>query len=1028
MKAKHHLPIIFAATVVILMTLSGTASASVRWQANYPGSNIKGWYTVECGGQGLTCPCTAGNFDYPAGATNYQAGQCPTSTTNLPTPSGSRFQVVTDPVDATKVNTLQFNLREGDILPDGFSTTRNELAFTQETAGTYKTYVEGDDRYFAWSSYFPSAGFAAWSCDTSADTACLNDVGSFNPWNIFTQWHASPPGPQLILMALRRHLSSDHAYRALLAFGTSSTDYEAWNEGSSALQTNTWYDFVVHLKFSTSPSTGVLELWLGKNGETKTKQTLSCGGASASLCTLSADTKTINIQTMSLPYQYFKQGLYRTKSLNNNVNIYHKGTIVGDTYADVTSDYALFTNPTSVSSTTGGSASTTVSVSSQGGFAGSASLSGTVSPSGPTLSFSPNSVTLASGGTSTSTMTINAGAAPAGTYVATVTAASGVFSHATNVIYTVTAGTPRDPSVANLSDAFAGTTINPSLWSTSAVNESVSMSGGALQMSPNPSTGSAQGIVRSMKTYSLLNSSFMAKVPGVLSAAGSVDQQMSLYVDSSNSIRFIYQSGSLYIQKVVSGTLTTIATITYSSTNHAWWRFRHSGITVYWETSPDGTTWTTQASAAASGLFSLNSLEVHFYVESYGSGNPSPGTAQFSNLNIVPGGSSPSIANVADVFTGTSVNTKLWATSQMNGAITESGGTLNLTPNANTGSAALSVYSLKNYSLAGSSVFTKAVGVVDAGGNVDNDFSLLLDGSNYIKWLYQGGTLYAMASVGGTVSYVATLTYSPTSHLWWRIRESGGTVFWDTSADGVTWTNRASRTVASLFNVTYLRVFFYAETYGPGSATPGVAKFANFNVASAANPSTSTLIDAFTGSAIDSAQWTIALTLGTVVESGGDLSLTPNASSGTTSLSVASVADFSLTGSVSSVQSDSCVSTAGNVNNSLRIYQTGGAGQNEVNWWCETGNLYAIKKVAGVQTIIATLAYSQPTFAWWRIRESGGTVFWDTSSDGVIWTQRASQLVSGLFSIGQVRVELHATTFGSGLAAPGVAKYANFNN
>lgn len=39
------------------------------------------------------------------------------------------------------------------------------------------------------------------------------------------------------------------------------------------------------------------------------------------------------------------------------------------------------------------------------------------------------------------------------------------------------------------------------------------------------------------------------------------------------------------------------------------------------------------------------------------------------------------------------------------------------------------------------------------------------------------------------------IAYSPTAHLWLRLREDGTNVYWDTSPDGTTWTNR--RTLAT---------------------------------------------------------------------------------------------------------------------------------------------------------------------------------------------------------------------------------------
>lgn len=38
------------------------------------------------------------------------------------------------------------------------------------------------------------------------------------------------------------------------------------------------------------------------------------------------------------------------------------------------------------------------------------------------------------------------------------------------------------------------------------------------------------------------------------------------------------------------------------------------------------------------------------------------------------------------------------------------------------------------------------------------------------------------------------LTYSPTDHAWLRFREAAGSVYWDTSPDGSTWTNRRTAT------------------------------------------------------------------------------------------------------------------------------------------------------------------------------------------------------------------------------------------
>jgi len=57
------------------------------------------------------------------------------------------------------------------------------------------------------------------------------------------------------------------------------------------------------------------------------------------------------------------------------------------------------------------------------------------------------------------------------------------------------------------------------------------------------------------------------------------------------------------------------------------------------------------------------------------------------------------------------------------------------------------------------------------------------------------GLLRLISRVGYTDPGQVDLAYDPTAHAWVRLRESDGTLAWDTSPDGRTWTTR--RTTAS---------------------------------------------------------------------------------------------------------------------------------------------------------------------------------------------------------------------------------------
>jgi hypothetical protein len=91
----------------------------------------------------------------------------------------------------------------------------------------------------------------------------------------------------------------------------------------------------------------------------------------------------------------------------------------------------------------------------------------------------------------------------------------------------------------------------------------------------------------------------------------------------------------------------------------------------------------------------------------------------------------------------------------------------------------------------------------------------------------------------------------------------------------------------------------------------------------------------------------------------------------------------------------------------------------------ENGYLYAGKVQGGIETMFANIPYSPTAHLWWRLRETGGTFYWETSADGQVWRVQAQAATSSLFAIGNVTVRAYAEEWGSG--APGIAKYANLN-
>ena len=193
-----------------------------------------------------------------------------------------------------------------------------------------------------------------------------------------------------------------------------------------------------------------------------------------------------------------------------------------------------------------------------------------------------------------------------------------------------------------------------------------------------------------------------------------------------------------------------------------------------------------------------------------------------------PGGPYPPLSSLVDPFNATSLNTGRWS-QQTGGSATISYAATGVTvtfPASSTSATVGLVQSASSYSLAGSSAYLQVTGVPSAATHADAELLLLGGGGYYLRWVYEAGTLFAQYYLGGSVQTVTSFAYSSTTHRWWRIREAGGTVFWDTSADAATWTNRAS--LADPFPVGQV----FAQVAGlcyENETNPGTFKFADFN-------------------------------------------------------------------------------------------------------------------------------------------------------------------------------------------------------
>jgi len=179
----------------------------------------------------------------------------------------------------------------------------------------------------------------------------------------------------------------------------------------------------------------------------------------------------------------------------------------------------------------------------------------------------------------------------------------------------------------------------------------------------------------------------------------------------------------------------------------------------------------------------------------------------------------------SDNFDDNSIDGAKWTTYVTGtSTVVESGGKIIITPQSSAISKGI-LYSNSKYDFTGNAAIIR---MLQSGSNTTNSgFRLYLDTNNYIEIGNYGGTLEFGYNLSGSWTSVASAAYNNSTHRWLRLRESGGTVYCDYSADGVTWTNLGS--VAKPIAVTSLEVDIFCEEY-TSTATPGAAWFDDFSI------------------------------------------------------------------------------------------------------------------------------------------------------------------------------------------------------
>ncbi|MEU8316620.1 MULTISPECIES: hypothetical protein [Actinomycetes] len=145
------------------------------------------------------------------------------------------------------------------------------------------------------------------------------------------------------------------------------------------------------------------------------------------------------------------------------------------------------------------------------------------------------------------------------------------------------------------------------------------------------------------------------------------------------------------------------------------------------------------------------------------------------------------LETLADGFDNGQLDPVFWPASY--GGVTEAGGRARIpcTPGVPAG-----LKSGRQWTLTGSQFVVRLTSLPAAGGSSSASLTVVANSTTagtragfYYSPL--DGYLRCMSDVGGFDGAAAIIPYNSTYHLWLRLREAGGTLYWETSPDGYSW-------------------------------------------------------------------------------------------------------------------------------------------------------------------------------------------------------------------------------------------------
>lgn len=218
--------------------------------------------------------------------------------------------------------------------------------------------------------------------------------------------------------------------------------------------------------------------------------------------------------------------------------------------------------------------------------------------------------------------------------------------------------TPTIAKIDTLTEDFAA--LDTAKWTLDGAGATVV--NGQLEIAAQP-TAVYHGIYSNAQ-YDLTASAIHLQSFDKIAGAASAQTTFTLQLDTQNHLAFIYEANGTLLFRSRAGGVDSVTSVPFDAATMRVWRFREAAGTVYWETSPDGTTWAVQRSLA--NPFDLTALGVSAYAGYFDAAENGLATGRsiFDNVNLPPSAvtTGPRAVQTATAITADELATSLSVT------------------------------------------------------------------------------------------------------------------------------------------------------------------------------------------------------------------------------------------------------------------------------------------------------------------------------------------------------------------------------